>query len=257
MTRDLILAVDVGNTNVDLGLFREDDLVHHFRLSSRERTADEFASTLLPLLPRLQIEPDGVGAVVVSSVVPPLRFAFEDLARRYFGCQALFVEPGVKTGLAMSFENPVEVGADRVVNAVAAREIFGAPVVVVDLGTATTFDVVDPEGRYIGGIIAPGITISAEALFARASRLSRVDFRRPRELIGRTTVGAMQSGLYYGSIELVDGILRRLRQEIPGLERIVVTGGLGEMIAEDSEQITDIRPHLTLFGLKQIHDRNR
>lgn len=255
--RDLVLVVDVGNTNIVLGVFAGEELRHHFRLSSDERTADELAAVVLPLLHRVGVEPDAMRAVVVSSVVPPLHFELRDLCRRYFGRDPLFVEPGIKTGLAMSFENPGEVGADRVVNAVAAREIYGAPVVVVDFGTATTFDVVDEGGRYDGGIIAPGVGISAEALFSRASRLYRVDIRRPQQVIGRTTVGAMQSGIYYGYIGLVDGILARLRREIPSLERVVATGGLAEMVARDSEHITDVHPHLTLHGLKLIHDRNR
>lgn len=257
MSRDLVLVVDVGNTNTVLGAFRDEELVHHFRLSTDERTADELASVILPLLARVGIDPGETRSIVISSVVPPLHPVLSDLCRRYFGRDPLFVEPGIKTGLAMSFENPGEVGADRVVNAIAARELYGSPVVVVDFGTATTFDVVDPEGRYAGGIIAPGVGISAEALFARASRLSRVDIRRPAELVGRTTVGAMQSGIYYGYIGLVDGILARLREEIPSLERVVVTGGLGEMVARDSLHVTDVHPHLTLYGLKLIHDRNR
>ena len=255
--RDLVLVVDVGNTNIVLGVFHGDELRHHFRLSSHQRTADELAAVILPLLQRAGVEAGDIRAIVISSVVPPFHFDLQDLCRRYFGRDPLFVEPGIKTGLAMSFENPGEVGADRVVNSIAAREIYGAPVVVVDFGTATTFDVVDDAGRYAGGIIAPGVGISAEALFSRASRLYRVDIRRPQQLIGRTTAGAMQSGIYYGYIGLVDGILARLKKEIPALERMVATGGLAEMVARDSAHLTDVHAHLTLHGLKLIHDRNR
>ena len=254
----LLVLVDVGNTNTVLGVYRGDRMVESFRLTTAaERTADEYGALLLPLFQRAGLEPREAEGVVVSSVVPPLDPVLEELALRFFGRTALFVEPGVKTGMPIRYDNPAEVGADRIVNALAARELYGAPVVVVDFGTATTFDVVNPAGEYAGGIICPGIGISAEALFAHASRLYRVDIRRPARLVGRNTAGAMQSGLYFGYVGLVDGILERLAGELPGLRTVVATGGLAELIAGGSTRIERVEPLLTLIGLKLIHDRNR
>ncbi|MEM7049721.1 MAG: type III pantothenate kinase [Acidobacteriota bacterium] len=255
--RPLIL-VDVGNTNTVFGIDRGEDLLESFRLSTdTERTADEYGALLLPLFDRFGVDPGDAEAVVVSSVVPPLQPTLDRLARRFFGQEPLFVEPGVKTGLPIRYDNPAEVGADRIVNAVAARELYGSPVVVVDFGTATTFDVINQAGEYTGGIITPGISISAEALFAQASRLYRVDVRRPDQLVGRTTAGAMQSGIYYGYIGLVDGILERLLREVPGPPKIVATGGQAELIAGGSRYIETVDQRLTLLGLQQIYARNR
>jgi len=255
---ELLILVDVGNTNTVFGVYRGDELVESFRLSTdTERTADEYGSLLLPLFALAGIEPTAADAVVVSSVVPPLHFTLDSLARRYFGKKPLFIEPGVRTGMPIRYDNPAEVGADRIVNAVAARERYGAPVIVVDFGTATTFDLVNAAGEYVGGIIAPGITISAEALFAHASRLYRVDVRKPDELVGRNTAGAMQAGIYYGYIGLVDGILERLLEEIPETKTVVATGGQADLIAGGSRFIREVDPMLTLIGLKLIYDRNR
>lgn len=258
MSAELLIVVDVGNTNAVFGIYRGNELSESFRIATeRERTADEYASLLLPLLARAGIEPRDADAVVISSVVPPLKPTLELLSRKYFGREPRFIEPGVKTGMPIRYDNPAEVGADRIVNAVAARELYGAPVVVVDFGTATTFDVVSAAGEYVGGIIAPGIGISSEALFHHAARLSRVDLRRPERLVGSTTAAAMQSGIYFGYIGLVDGILERLRAELPGLETVVATGGHAELIAEGSRLITEVHTGLTLVGLKLLHDRNR
>jgi type III pantothenate kinase len=254
----LLLLIDVGNTNTVVGVHRGDELVDSFRLSTdSDRTADEYGALILPLLARVGVEPKDADAVVIASVVPPLNPTLDHLARRYFGRAPLFIEPGVRTGMPIRYDNPSEVGADRIVNAVAARELYGAPVVVVDFGTATTFDVVNAAGEYAGGIIAPGILISAEALFAQASRLYRVDVRTPSLLVGRNTAAAMQSGIYYGSIGLVDGILARLIAEIPGIKNVVATGGQAELIAAGSAYIREVNPLLTLLGLKMIYDRNR
>lgn len=254
----LLVLVDVGNTNTVFGVYRGDDLVESFRLSTdAERTADEYGALLLPLFERAGIDPTASEAVVISSVVPPLHFTLAQLAERYFGKRPLFIEPGVKTGMPIRYDNPAEVGADRIVNSVAARELYGAPVVVVDFGTATTFDVVNAKGEYVGGIICPGITISAEALFAHASRLYRVDVKRPDQLVGRNTVNAMQAGIYYGYVGLVDGILERLMAEIPDLKNVVATGGQAEMIASGSRYIQKVDPMLTLVGLKLIYEKNR
>ncbi|HVT57872.1 MAG TPA: type III pantothenate kinase [Thermoanaerobaculia bacterium] len=254
----MLVVVDVGNTNTVFGVYRGDRLIDSFRLSTnRERTGDEYGSLLLPLFGQRGIDPARADAVVISSVVPPLYPTLDHLSRRYFGRKPMFVELGVRTGMPIRYDNPSEVGADRVVNSVAARERFGAPVIVVDFGTATTFDLVNAAGEYIGGIIAPGITISAEALFAHASRLHRVDVRKPDELIGRNTAGAMQAGIYYGYVGLVDGILERLLAEIPGVKTVVATGGQADLIASGSKYIREVDPLLTLLGLKLIYERNR
>jgi type III pantothenate kinase len=254
----LVVLVDVGNTNTVFGVYQGDELIESFRLSTdTERTADEYGSLLLPLFTRRGVDPTAAEAVVISSVVPPLHLTLDHLGRKYFGRKPLFIEPGVRTGMPIRYDNPTEVGADRVVNAVAARERFGAPVIVVDFGTATTFDVVNAAGEYAGGIIAPGIMISAEALFAHASRLYRVDVRKPDDLIGKNTAGAMQAGIYYGYIGLVDGILERLLAEIPGVKTVVATGGQADLIAAGSKYIREVDQMLTLIGLKLIYDRNR
>lgn len=255
---ELLVLVDVGNTNTVFGVYRGDLFLESFRLSTdTERTGDEYGSLLLPLFSRQGIDPRAAGAVVISSVVPPLHLTLDHLARRYFGRKPLFIEPGIRTGMPIRYDNPQEVGADRVVNSVAARERYGAPVIVVDFGTATTFDVVNAAGEYVGGIIAPGIGISAEALFAHASRLYRVDVRKPDELVGKNTATAMQAGIYYGYVGLVDGILERLLAEIPGVKMIVATGGQADLIASGSRYIRETDPLLTLVGLKLIYERNR
>jgi type III pantothenate kinase len=252
-----LVVIDAGNTNTVIGIYRGDELIDSFRLStSTERTSDEYGALLLPLFARRGLDPAATEAVVIASVVPPLRGTLERLARGFFGCAPLFVEPGVKTGLPIRYDNPAEVGADRIVNSLAARELFGAPAIVVDLGTATTFDVVNARGEYTGGIISPGLMISAEALFDHASRLYRVDVRRPDQLVGRTTVGAMQSGIYWGYIGLIDGILDRLLAEMEGHPAIIATGGQADLVASGSRHIRTVEPMLTLAGLKLVHERN-
>jgi type III pantothenate kinase len=255
---DLLLAIDAGNTNTVFGVYRGETLVESFRLSTDvERTADEYGATLITLLLRAGLAPEEVRDVVVSSVVPPLNPTLLRLSERFFGRRPLLVEPGVKSGMPIRYDHPAEVGADRIVNAVAARHLFGAPVVVVDFGTATTFDVVNAKGEYAGGIIAPGILISAEALFAHASRLYRVDIKRPAQLVGKNTAAAMQAGIYFGYVGLVDGILERLMAETPGLAEVVATGGQAELIASGSKHIRRVEPQLTLIGLRLIHELNR
>ena len=254
----LVLVVDVGNTTSVFGLYRGDDLVLDLRVSSEaQRTADEYAALLLPLFQHGGIDPAAVEVMMVSSVVPPVNRHLERFARRYFATTPLFVEPGLDAGIEIHYDNPQEVGADRVVNAVAAKACCGAPVVAVDFGTATTFDVVDASGAYVGGVICPGLVISAEALFARASRLYKVDVRRPARVLGKNTAEAMQAGLYYGYIGLVDGILERLLEELPSPCPVIATGGQAELIASGSRFIDHVEPHLTLTGLRLICERNR
>lgn len=251
-----LLVVDVGNTNIVLGIYHDDTLVSSWRLATaRDRTFDEYGILARQLLG--EAIADGLEGAIVSSVVPPLNSAMASMIRKYFTIDPLFVEPGVKTGIAIHVDNPQEVGADRIVNCVAAHAIWGGPVVIVDFGTATTFDVVTEDASYIGGVIAPGLIISAEALFARAARLPRVDIKRPATVVGSNTVVNMQSGLYFGYLGLVDGILARMKEEVPNLKRIVATGGIAPLLAGDSEHIQEVDEDLTLKGLKIVHDRNR
>jgi type III pantothenate kinase len=254
----VVILVDVGNTNAVFGIFDGDTLKAHFRLSTDpERTADEYAALILPLLERDGLEAGTCEAVMISSVVPTLTPTLRRLSETLFGHSPVFVGPNIKTGLPIRYKNPAEVGADRVVNAVAAKELYGSPVVVVDFGTATTFDLVNKSGEYVGGIITPGLEISAEALFSHASRLYRVDIDKPDELVADNTAGAMQSGLYFGYLGLVDGILERLLREVKGIKTVVATGGQSDLLAEGSRFIERVNPDLTLLGLKIIYDLNR
>ncbi|HYC60496.1 MAG TPA: type III pantothenate kinase [Thermoanaerobaculia bacterium] len=251
-----LLVVDLGNTNIVLGLYQGDALVSSWRLATaRERTADEYGILAKQLIGDALRTP--LEGAIVASVVPPLNSAITFMIQKYFSIDPLFVEPGVKTGIAIHVDNPLEVGADRIVNCAAAHDAYGGPAVIVDFGTATTFDVVTANAEFIGGVIAPGLNISAEALFARAARLPRVDIRRPDHVIGTNTVVNMQSGIYFGYLGLVDGILARIRREVPDLKRVVATGGLASLFAEESEHIDEVDPELTLKGLKIIYDRNR
>jgi type III pantothenate kinase len=251
-----LLVIDLGNTNLVLGIYRDEELVSSWRLATaRERTADEYGILARQLVgDTLHASLEGA---IIASVVPPLNGAMTMMVQKYFGVDALFVEPGVKTGIAIHVDNPQEVGADRIVNCAAAHHEYGGPTVIVDFGTATTFDVVTANAEFVGGVIAPGLNISAEALFARAARLPRVDIRRPDRVIGTNTVVNMQSGIYFGYLGLVDGILARIRSEVPDLKTVIATGGLATLFAEESEHIDDVDPELTLKGLKIIYDRNR
>jgi len=258
----LLLAVDVGNTNIVLGIFdlaKGDDapLVHSWRIAtSRERTVDEYGLSSLALLRHQQIEPSQIQHVAISSVVPPLHPVLDAWVRIYFKAEPLWIEPGIKTGIKVLLDNPAELGADRIVNAVAGLEAYGAPLIAVDFGTATTFDIVNDRREYLGGIICPGLKISAEALFQRASRLPRVEIAEPERLVGKSTIQAMQSGLFYGYIGQVDGILERLLAEYPG-SHVVATGGLAKVIAPSSRFIQEVAPDLTLEGLRLLWLRNR
>jgi type III pantothenate kinase len=265
MTEDsMLLTLDVGNTNTVLGLYRlaSDELVTHWRISTlRTQTADEYGVLFLNLFAMRKVEVSEVTSIVISSVVPPLESTLRQVCERYFNLKPMFVEPGIKTGMPILVDNPAELGADRLVNGVAAFARYGGPCIVVDFGTATTFDVISAKGEYIGGVIAPGLAISAEALFSRAAKLSRVDVKKPAKVVGTNTIAHLQSGLYYGYIGLVDGILERILNEtrIPDgpAPKIIATGGLARLIVDDSRFIETIDDLLTLDGLRLIYERNK
>lgn len=258
----MLLAIDVGNTNVTIGVFDGSRLVHNWRLAAlRERTADELGIFVTRLLEQAKIHVQSISGIAVASVVPPLTRPMEEMCERYFGRKALLVD-ATNAGMPVRYSPATDVGADRIVNAVAAWEKYGkrdgAPLIVVDFGTGTTFDIISGQGEYLGGLICPGIGISADALFQRAARLPRVEVRKPPSVIGQTTVHAMQSGLFFGYVEMVDGLIRRIRAELAGGDRATVigTGGLVEVICEESRSIQQIEPDLTLDGLRLIWQRN-
>jgi type III pantothenate kinase len=255
----MLLVMDVGNTNTVLGVYETTRLVAHWRLTTvRNRTVDEYGILARNLLSLASIEASAIDGLIIASVVPPLNGVLEAMARTYFKIKPLFVEPGVKTGMPILYDNPQEVGADRIVNGVAAFERCRSAAIVVDFGTATTFDAISAKGEYLGGAIAPGLSISAEALFERAARLPRVDIRRPPAVIGRNTTHSLQAGLFHGYIALVQGILERMRLEIPPPVRTIGTGGLlGPLEAELKSILDELDPNLTLEGLRIIYERNR
>jgi type III pantothenate kinase len=254
----VLLAVDVGNTQTVFGLFDGERLLEHWRVATEdERTADELAALLGRLLELRDLGFDAVTGVCLSSTVPGLLRSYEELAERHVGAPLLVLGPGIKTGIPVLYDDPREVGPDRIANAVAARERYGAPCIVVDFGTSTNFDAVSEAGEYVGGVIAPGIEISMDALFARAARLQKVDFTEPPAVIGKTTTSALQSGLVYGFAGQVDGIVGRMRAELGDTAPVVATGGLAELIAPHSETIGRVDPLLTLEGLRLIWTLNR
>ena len=261
----MLLVVDVGNTNTVLGVFeaaplgqsKPRKLIAHWRVSTnKSQTVDEYGVLFRNLFAMNGIEVGAVQGIVISSVVPPLDSTLREVCERYFQLKPLFIEPGVKTGMPVHYDNPAEVGADRIVNGVAAFEKFGGPCIVVDFGTATTFDVVSAKGEYLGGVITPGIGISADALFERTARLPRVDIRKPPSMIATNTVNSLQAGLYYGYLGLIDGILERLIAELGDDVKVVATGGLATLMGGGSKYIREVDDLLTLEGLRIIYERN-
>ncbi|HEU4427550.1 MAG TPA: type III pantothenate kinase [Myxococcota bacterium] len=258
-----LLAIDIGNTNVTVGVFDLSDptkpaLAHHWRMAThREQTSDEILVTLHGLTGLAGCKLESIRDAIVSTVVPPLLPIWERVCSKLLGKPPLVVGPGIKTGMPVRYENPREVGADRIVNSVAAYELMGGPVIAVDFGTATTWDCVSERGEYLGGAIFPGIVISMEALFERTSMLHRVELARPRSVIGRTTTQSIQSGLLFGYAGLVDAMVRRIKGELGEQTRVIATGGLAQRIAAETETIERVEPHLTLEGLRLLFEKNR
>jgi len=254
----MLLVIDVGNTNTVFGMYDRECLKYHWRIATdRSRTDDEYGMLVFNFFQQVGLTFEHVEGVIVSSVVPPLNFAIEGMCVKYFNQKPLIVGPGIKTGLNIKSENPREVGADRIVNAVAAIHHYGMPLIVVDFGTATTFCYVDELGQLRGSAIAPGMGISTEALVSRAAKLPRIELTKPSSVIGRNTIASMQAGIYYGFVGQVEGIVRRMREETRTKPKVVATGGLATLIANGTDCIDVVDLHLTLKGLRLIYERNR
>lgn len=253
----MLLVIDVGNTNIVLGIFKGKELMDHWRVSTnRFRTTDEYGVLIRNLFYLNGVNSDEIDAIIISSVVPPVMPTLERMCQRYFGLTPLIIGPGIKTGMDIKYDNPREVGADRIVNAVAAYEKFGGPVIIIDFGTATTFCAVDKKGNYLGGAICPGIGISTDALVQRTAKLPRIEVVRTDKVICRNTIESMQAGVFYGFVGQVDGIVARMRKELGCKAKVVATGGLAVIVAPATDAIDVVEPMLTLEGLRIIYDRN-
>jgi type III pantothenate kinase len=254
----MLLAIDIGNTNVTFGVFEGEHIKATWRVSTAiHRMPDEYANLMLSLMERQGVKAAQIDDVVICSVVPPLLLIFEEVCKRYLRKTPLVVEVGVKTGVRIDMDNPREVGPDRIVNAVAAHHLYGSPVIVIDMGTATTMDVVAKGGKYIGGAIAPGIAIATEALFTRTAVLPRIELSLPKKAIGRNTVAAMQSGIVFGYIGLIEGLITRIQAELDEKARVVAVGGFATLMVRATNLIDEINPDLTLIGLRLIYNMNR
>jgi len=254
----MLLAIDVGNTNIVIGVFRGATLVHSWRLTTiRERTSDELGILITTLCERHEVRQADIAGIVIASVVPPLTGTLVTMVSEYFGRVPLLFEPAVNSSMPILYDNPAEVGADRVVNGIAAFDQYGQglPIIVVDFGTATTFDAISAKGEYLGGVICPGPQISADALFQRAARLPRIEVRKPKRVIGTNTVASMQSGLFWGYVDMVEGLVRRMTAELGGAAVVIATGGLASVVAPESALIEHVDPELTLRGLRLVWER--
>lgn len=254
----MIFVVDVGNTNIVLGVYDGEDLKYHWRIgTSREKTEDEYGMLVKQLFSHEGLATSDVDGIIISSVVPPIMYALERMCKKYFSVNPMVIGPGIKTGLNIKYDNPKEVGADRIVNAVAAIEYYGSPLIIVDFGTATTYCYINEEKQYMGGAIAPGIGISTEALYNRASKLPRIEIVKPKGgIVGKNTVSAMQSGILYGYVGQVEGIVNRMKEQSIGNAKVIATGGLATLIANESTVVDVVDPFLTLKGLKMIYTKN-
>ncbi|MCM2535564.1 type III pantothenate kinase [Neobacillus pocheonensis] len=253
----MIFVFDVGNTNIVLGVYKGDELKYHWRVeTSRSRTEDEFGMSIKSLFDHSGLSFSDIDGIIISSVVPPIMFALERMCQKYFHLKPLVVGPGIKTGLNIKYENPREVGADRIVNAVAAIHEYGSPLIIVDFGTATTYCYINEQSQYMGGAIAPGVNVSTEALYSKAAKLPRIEITRPDGVIGKNTVAAMQSGIVYGYVGQVEGIVKRMMEQSEKKPKVIATGGLSTLIAQESTVIDIVDPYLTLKGLQLIYKRN-
>jgi len=253
----MIFVLDVGNTNIVLGVYEKEELIYHWRIeTNRNRTEDEYGIMIKSLFDHVQISMTQMEGIIISSVVPPIMLALERMCQKYFNIKPIIVGPGIKTGLNIKADYPQEVGADRIVNAVAAIHEYGAPLIIVDFGTATTYCFVNENAEYLGGAIAPGINISTEALYSKAAKLPRIEITTPKEIVGKNTISAMQSGIVYGYVGQVEGIVRRMKEQSKEIPTVIATGGLSELIAKESDCIDIIDPYLTLKGLLLIYKRN-
>ena len=253
----MIFVFDVGNTNIVLGVYDQDELKHHWRIeTNRNKTEDEYGMMIKDLFDHVNLSFGEIDGIIISSVVPPIMFSLERMCEKYFHVKPLIVGPGMKTGLNIKYENPREVGADRIVNAIAAIQEYGSPLIIVDFGTATTYCYINEHKQYMGGAIAPGIGISTEALYTRAAKLPRIEIVRPDDIIGKNTVAAMQAGILFGYVGQVEGIVQRMKAQSKERPTVIATGGLAPLIAKESTCIDVVEPFLTLKGLHLIYKRN-